>query len=126
VRVVEAFLPLLAASRGSIVDVSSTMGSLTDQTDPSSPYHGVVLPAYQASKAALNSVTIGLAKALGATGVRVDAVCPGFVQTDLTPMSREQAPLTADEASLAVAAMALAGHDGPTGTFVDRDGVVAW
>jgi NAD(P)-dependent dehydrogenase (short-subunit alcohol dehydrogenase family) len=126
VRVVEAFLPLLDAAGGRIVNVSSTMGSLSDQTDPSSPYHGVLVPAYQASKAALNSVTIGLAKALGDTGIKVNAVCPGYVQTDLTPANRDQAPLTADEASHAVAAMALIGDDGPSGGFVDRSGTVAW
>ncbi len=61
------------------------MGSLADQSDPDSPYYSVIVPAYQASKAALNSVTFGLSKLLADTPIKVNAVCPGFVQTDPTP-----------------------------------------
>ena len=109
VRMIEQFVPLLLrAPAGRIVNVSTTMGSLTDQADPSSPYYGVVVPAYQASKAALNSLTIGLAKALSGTDLVVTSVCPGFVQTDLAPTAREHAPLTADQAAVVVADAALA------------------
>jgi NAD(P)-dependent dehydrogenase (short-subunit alcohol dehydrogenase family) len=46
VSVTKAFLPLLRKSAsGRIVNISSTMGSLTDQSDPSSPYYGLVVPA---------------------------------------------------------------------------------
>jgi 3-oxoacyl-[acyl-carrier protein] reductase len=38
--------------------------------------------AYVASKGALNSMTLGLARALGPEKIRVNAVCPGFVGTD--------------------------------------------
>lgn len=73
VRVTEYCLPLLrAAESARIVNVSSTMGSLTDQNDPSSPYYGTVLPAYQASKAALNSLTVGLAKLLADAPIKVN------------------------------------------------------
>ncbi|MFD4323115.1 SDR family NAD(P)-dependent oxidoreductase [Nocardioides sp. NPDC058538] len=50
------------------------------------------MPAYQSSKAALNSVTIALAKALAETPVEVTTVCPGFVQAELTPISRPRSP----------------------------------
>jgi NAD(P)-dependent dehydrogenase (short-subunit alcohol dehydrogenase family) len=84
VATTEAFLPLLRhAPAGRVVNVSSTVASLTDQSDPDSPYYGLVVPAYQASKAALNSVTIALSKALAETHIKVNAVCPGWVQTDL-------------------------------------------
>lgn len=127
VAVTEAFLPLLrAAERGRIVNVSSTMGSLADQGDPASPYYSMVVPAYQASKAALNSVTIGLAKLLAPTRVTVTSVCPGFVQTDLAPGAREQAPLTAEQAALAVVDAALAPDEAPSGRFVSASGPVAW
>ena len=86
VAVIESFLPLLRASAaGRIVNVSSTMGSLADQCDPDSPYYGTLVPAYQASKAALNSITIGLSKKLAGTTLKVTSVCPGWVQTDLAP-----------------------------------------
>lgn len=77
VAVTEAFLPLLRRSAlGRIVNVSSTMGSLNDQSDPNSPFYPMIVPAYQASKAALNSVTIGLAKKLADTDIKVTSVCP--------------------------------------------------
>lgn len=127
VRTTERLLPLLRESEaGRIVNVSSTMGSLADQNDPESPYYSVVLPAYQASKAALNSVTVGLSKLLAGTPIKVNAVCPGFVQTDLTPSSREQAPLTAADAARVVVRYALLDDTGPSGGFFDREAAVAW
>ncbi len=97
VTVIEAFLPLLRGSEaGRIVNVSSTMGSLVEQANPDSPYYAMVVPAYQSSKAALNSITIGLSKKLADTDIKVTSVCPGFVQTDLTPStgSRRRGPRT--------------------------------
>lgn len=123
-----AFLPLLlSAPRGRIVNVSSTMGSLADQSDPASGYYGLVVPAYQASKAALNSITIGLSKSLADSNVKVNAVCPGWVQTDLGgPHNRAAAPTTADAAARIVADLALIDPDGPTGGFFDAAGPVRW
>lgn len=44
VAVTDAFLPLLQQSAmGRIVNVSTTMGSLTDQTDPNSPYYSLIV-----------------------------------------------------------------------------------
>lgn len=127
VNVTEHLLPLLRASCGGrIVNISTTMGSLSDQSNPDSPYYAMVVPAYQASKAALNSVTIGLAKSLADTKIKVNAVCPGFVQTELTPANREQAPLTAADAARVAVRYALIDQDGPTGGFFDRGGAVAW
>jgi NAD(P)-dependent dehydrogenase (short-subunit alcohol dehydrogenase family) len=127
VAVTEAFLPLLRRSpMGRIVNVSSTMGSLSDQANPDSQYYPLILPAYQSSKAALNSVTISLAKKLAGTNIKVTSVCPGFVQTDLTPGNRDQAPMTADEAAQVVLAAATAPDDAPSGRFFDRNGAVPW
>lgn len=127
VNVIEAFLPLLRLSRkGRIVNVSTTMGSLTDQANPDSPYFSTVVPAYQASKAALNSVTIGLAKKLADTDIVVTAVCPGFVRTDLTPINREQAPLSADEAAKIIVTAATLPKGADSGTFISSSGSVPW
>ena len=128
VSVTQRFLPLLRLSAvGRIVNVSSTMGSLADQLDPESPYYGVVVPAYQGSKAALNAFTIALSKALADTDIKINSVCPGWLQTGLGgPDNRAAAPMTAAEGAEIVVDMACVGDDGPTGAFVDRDGPVAW
>jgi NAD(P)-dependent dehydrogenase (short-subunit alcohol dehydrogenase family) len=126
--VAQAFLPLLRLSEaGRIVNVSSTMGSLADQLDPASPFHGLVVPGYQASKAALNALTVSLSKALADTAVKVNSVCPGWVQTDLGgSANRAAAPLTAEEAARIVVAAATPAADTPTGAFLSADGRVAW
>jgi len=128
VSVIQEFLPLLRESHsGRIVNVSTTMGSLSDASDPDSPYYGVVVPAYQSSKAAINALTVALAKLLKDTPIKVNSICPGWVQTDLGgPDNRAAAPLTAEEAAPIVVAMASIPDDGPSGQFVDREGTVAW
>jgi NAD(P)-dependent dehydrogenase (short-subunit alcohol dehydrogenase family) len=128
VAVTQGFLPLLHRSpAGRIVNVSSTMGSLADQNDPTSPYFGLVVPAYQTSKAALNGLTIALAKTLADSPIKVNAICPGWVQTDLGgPANRAAAPLRAEDAARIAVTMALLPDDGPTGRFVDRNGPVPW
>jgi len=128
VNVVQHVLPLLRRSAaGRIVNVSTTMGSLRDQLDPASPYFGLVVPAYQGSKAALNGLTIALAKQLADTPITVNAVCPGWLQTDLGGAdNRAAAPLTAAEGAEIVVALATGPAGGQTGRFVDRNGPVAW
>jgi NAD(P)-dependent dehydrogenase (short-subunit alcohol dehydrogenase family) len=128
VEVTQAFLALLRASEaGRIVNISSTMGSLSDQLNPDSPYYGLVVPAYQASKAALNAITIALSKSLADTRIKVNSVCPGWVQTELGgPDNKAAAPLTPDEGARIAAEMALVGEEGPSGAFVDASGPVAW
>jgi NAD(P)-dependent dehydrogenase (short-subunit alcohol dehydrogenase family) len=124
----QAFVPLLRRSdAGRIVNVSSTMGSLADQLDPDSPFHALIVPGYQASKAALNALTVSLSKALAGTTVKVNSVCPGWVQTDLGgPDNRAAAPLSAEEAARIVVAAATPADDAPTGAFLSAAGPVAW
>ena len=127
VRMLEAFLPLLRKSPSArVVNVTTTMGSLADQTNPESAYYGTVMPAYQSSKAALNNVTIALAKLLKDSHIKVTSVCPGFVQTDLTPMNRQEAPLTAEQAAEVVVQAAALPNQAESGTFVDANGRVPW
>lgn len=128
VTVTRHFLPLLLESAsGRVVNVSSTMGSLTDQSNPGSPYYAMILPAYQMSKAALNGLTVVLSKALKDTAISVNSVCPGWVQTDLGgPDNRAAAPTSAKDAAEAVAEAALMPDKETTGHFFDRVGQVAW
>lgn len=126
VAVLEAFLPLVRRSpSGRIVNVSTTMGSLADQTDPESPYFPMVVPAYQSSKAALNSVTIALAKQLHETSIKVTSVCPGFVRTGLAPAAQD-APLAPEDAAEVVYRAATLPDSAASGTFIDAQGAVPW
>ncbi|CAO5227401.1 SDR family NAD(P)-dependent oxidoreductase [Frankia sp. AgKG'84/4] len=127
VSATEIFLPLLRKSHaGRIVNVSSTMGSLTDQNNPQSPYYPMLLPAYRSSKAALNSLTVELAKSLRETPIKVTTVCPGFVRTELTPMNRQQAPLSPDQAAQVVVTAAMLPAHAESGMFIDANGPVPW
>jgi NAD(P)-dependent dehydrogenase (short-subunit alcohol dehydrogenase family) len=72
----QAFAPLLRASEhGRLVNVSSEAGSLASM--------GGGTPAYALSKAGLNALTRMLAAELRSSGVLVNAVCPGWVATDM-------------------------------------------
>jgi NAD(P)-dependent dehydrogenase (short-subunit alcohol dehydrogenase family) len=122
VRVTQAFVPLLEASdHPVIVNVSSGMGSLAVTSDPSRIEHRIVGLAYPSSKSAVNMITSQYAKAL--PGFRVNAADPGYTATDLNGHSGTQ---TVTEGTDAIVTLATIGPDGPTGTFIDRAGVVPW
>jgi NAD(P)-dependent dehydrogenase (short-subunit alcohol dehydrogenase family) len=74
---------------GAIVNVSST---LSERVAPTTV-------VYAATKAALNTLTKGLALELAPSGVRVNAVLPGGVDTDMlrTPRLRPEESLTSAE-----------------------------
>lgn len=78
-RVATAARPLLAASRGAIVFVASVM----------SYFGGPRQPAYSTSKGGLLTLTRSLAVAYASDGIRVNAVAPGWVVTQLSKGARE-------------------------------------
>jgi NAD(P)-dependent dehydrogenase (short-subunit alcohol dehydrogenase family) len=81
----QAVLPtMIAQKRGTIISLASMAGKTGSRTN---------LP-YNASKAAVISITKSLALAHAADGIRVNCVCPGFVETDMwTAVTREQSAL---------------------------------
>lgn len=122
VRVLHAFLPLLERSDAPVVvNVLSGLGSIAHSADPESAYSALVVPAYFSSKAALNMLTTQYAKAF--PGMRINSVDPGFTGTDFNQNRGEQTVL---EGTDAIVQMATIGPDGPTATFVSRDGPVPW
>lgn len=124
VRVTQAFLPLLkAADQARIVMLGSGVGSLTLITDPTSIYSTVNLLDYTSSKVALNAVTVSFAKELEPLGIKVNAVEPGHVRTDLNGNS---GLLTPEEGAATVIKMAMVGPDGPTGGFFGSHGRQPW
>jgi len=124
VRVTQAFLPLLkAAPEARIVMMSSGVGSLTLITDPTSIFSSVNLLDYTSSKVALNAVTVSFAKELEPLGIKVNAVEPGHVQTDLNDNTGF---ITPDEGAVTAIKMALLDADGPTGGFFGHHGRQPW
>lgn len=81
-------LPALVESRGSIVIVSSLAGL----------FAGPGVAGYTVGKHALVGLTRTLARDYGAQGVRVNAVCPGWVRT---PMADAEMDELADRSGLA-------------------------
>ncbi len=122
--VTQTMLPLLLQSKaGRIVNLSTTLGSLSVNGDPTSPYYEARLIGYNASKAALNMLTVQLAAELKDTPIIVNSVAPGYVKTDLTGGNGFMTP--AEGARLPVQ-YALLGDDAVSGRFVEPQGVVAW
>jgi len=122
VRVTHAMLPLLRASAAPvIVNISSRLGSFAAVTDPTRLESKYALLGYCASKAAVTMLTVQYAKAL--PEMRINAVDPGYTATDLNAHRGAQ---TVEQGTDAAVRLATIGRDGPTGTFQDAAGVIAW
>jgi NAD(P)-dependent dehydrogenase (short-subunit alcohol dehydrogenase family) len=119
-RVTLAFRDLLDASDAPVVvNVSSSLASFALATASNrGGYDGLDYPA---SKTAVNMVTVKLAGAL--PRYRVNAVCPGYTSTDLNNFAGLR---TVDQGATVIVQAATLGADGPTGTYFDEDGVIAW
>jgi NAD(P)-dependent dehydrogenase (short-subunit alcohol dehydrogenase family) len=67
---------MVARGRGAIVNIGSMSGLIVNKPQPQA--------AYNASKAAVHALTKSLAAEWATTGVRVNAVAPGYIGTELT------------------------------------------
>ncbi|MFE9434078.1 SDR family NAD(P)-dependent oxidoreductase [Streptomyces sp. NPDC006640] len=109
-RLTRALLPQLRASaHPRVVNVSSEAASLTSMSGGT--------PAYAASKVALNALTRMFAAELRSDGILVNAVCPGWVATDMGGAGGRPV----EEGAAGVLWAATLPDDGPTGGFF-RDG----
>ena len=121
--VTQALLPLLrAAPAARIVNLSSGLGSLTLNADPTWSFGAFKFLGYNTSKAALNMLTIQLANELRDTAIKVNAVSPGYVATDMSP----QGTSTTEEGASEPVRLALLPADGPSGGFFHSDGSYPW
>lgn len=119
----QAFLPLLQASgAGRIVNVSSLLGSLAEHQDPASGIYEYKVPAYNVSKTALNAWTVHLAHELRSTPIKVNAIHPGSVKTDMNA----NGDLDIETGAKSSVEMALLGADGPTGSFTHLGQALRW
>jgi NAD(P)-dependent dehydrogenase (short-subunit alcohol dehydrogenase family) len=117
-------IPLMQAGNyGRIVNMASTLGSLTEMADPNSSYTGVQAPAYRLSKAALNCVTTLVAKEVRDDNILVNSACPGWVKTE---MGGDQAPQTPEQGADTPVWLATLPDDGPTGGFFRERQLIPW
>ncbi len=106
-RMTNAFIPLMKKEGfGRIVNVSSGAGALSGMSGGT--------PAYSISKAALNVLTIKLAAELQGSNILVNAVCPGWVRTDMGGAGASRSPEKGAETIVWAAELP---EGGPNGQF---------
>lgn len=115
-RLSEAAIPLMRRNGyGRIVNISSGLGALEDM--------GGGQPGYRISKTSLNALTRILSSELRGTGILVNSVCPGWVQTD---MGGSSASRTVEEGADTPVWAATLQDNGPTGGFFRDRRPIAW
>jgi NAD(P)-dependent dehydrogenase (short-subunit alcohol dehydrogenase family) len=121
IAVTNAMVPLLRRSTaGYIGNVSSTLGTAAVLADPDSPLWSFAnLLAYNSSKAALNAITLMYAADLQGDGIRVNALSPGYVATDL---NHHNGVLSVDEGGAHIARQILDRGPEVTGAFFSENG----
>ncbi len=124
IAVTQNFLPLIKKSEsGRIVNVSSGLGSLTQNSDPNWDFSAVKPVAYNSSKAALNMFTVILASQLKDAKIKVNAADPGYTATDL---NHNSGPKTVEQGASIIFDLATLPDDGATGGYFDDQGIVPW
>ena len=107
-RMCKAFIPVMKKNGyGRIVNISSGAGQFEYMATS-----GGYWPAYSVSKASLNALTVMLASELRGTNILVNAVCPGWVRTD---MGGSNAPRSVEEGAATPIWLATLPDGGPTG-----------
>ena len=112
-RVCKAVLPMMQPT-SRIINISSGMGQMEGMATGSI--------AYRLSKSALNALTIVLSQELLSKDIKVNAICPGWVQTD---MGGYEATLTVKESVESIKKFALS-DDFPNGKFLRHGEILPW
>ena len=112
-RVCKAVTPLMPA-KSRIINISSGMGQMEGM--------GTGSLAYRLSKSALNAMTIVLSQELMVKSIKVNAICPGWVQTD---MGGNEATLTVKESAESIKKFTL-GDKLPNGKFLRHGEELVW
>ncbi|TLX85251.1 MAG: SDR family oxidoreductase [Thaumarchaeota archaeon] len=110
------FVPIMRQNGyGRIVNVSSGYGAMSEM--------GGYVAAYRISKASLNALTLIMANELRDGNIKVNAVCPGWVRTD---MGGGMAPISPQAAAKDIVHFALVDAKGPTGGFFRHKKLIQW
>ena len=112
-RVCKAVLPMMQPT-SRIINISSGMGQMEGMATGSI--------AYRLSKSALNALTIVLSQELSSKDIEVNAICPGWVQTD---MGGYEATLTVKESVESIKKFALSDNF-PNGKFLRHGQILPW
>ncbi len=112
----QMFLPMMQQQRyGRVVNVSSQAGQLSTM--------GNYAPSYSISKTALNALTVMFAAAIHGGDIKINAMCPGWVRTDMGGRNASRSPEQGAETILWLATLP---KDGPTGGFYRDQKPLAW
>jgi len=115
-RLCEVAIPLMRRNGyGRIVNLSTGLAALEDMGGGS--------PGYRISKTSLNALTRILAAELRGSGILVNAVDPGWVQTD---MGGSSAPRPVEEGADTPVWAATLPNNGPTGGFFRNRRPIPW
>ncbi len=115
-RLCRAFMPLMLESGyGRVVNVSSGSGQISSMVADT--------PSYRLSKLALNGLTLMLADEVRGSNVLVNAVCPGWVRTE---MGGPTAPRSVEQGADGVVWLATLPDDGPSGGFFRDRQPIEW
>ena len=112
-RVCKAVIPLMPP-KSRIINISSGMGQMEGM--------GTGSLAYRLSKSALNAMTIVLSQELMGKSIKVNAICPGWVQTD---MGGYEATLTVKESAESIKKFTLSDNF-PNGKFLRHGEELVW
>ncbi|GAA0370747.1 SDR family oxidoreductase [Bacillus horti] len=130
-RMIHTVVPLMKhMGYGRIVNLSSGLGAF-EMMSGQGPYkdHPLVSQikgsssAYRISKTMLNALTSLVAHEVAGTNIKVNAVCPGSVQTD---MGGSDAPSTVEEGADTAVWLATLSENGPNGGYFRDRQPIAW
>jgi NAD(P)-dependent dehydrogenase (short-subunit alcohol dehydrogenase family) len=115
-RLIQALVPMMRwRGYGRIVNVSSGLGAMSEMAGGYS--------AYRISKAGLNALTRIVADELRGTNILVNAMCPGWVKTE---MGGPNAMVPVEKGADTAVWLATLPDGGPTGGFFRERRPIAW
>lgn len=124
--VTHAATPLLQKAKDPrIINVTSSLGSISTRLDPDDVVSGANYPAYRMSKAGLNMLTTYIQMLGEVKGVKTWSFCPGYVITDLGDDRKLKESLGVDSSETSakgILEIVQGKRDGEVGRFVEREG----